>query len=171
MPVFSRNRNDRYTRAYEQQAAQRRTMEQAEQERGERDAEKLRAEVRAYLRDRAKREANEAAKLATMTPAELAEHYRREAELVVPQPPRPDGWGLALEAVRREDEAKEREEREKRERADGTLRRRREWEQAHAAIEQKCAADLQAENERHAAAQRRIREHSEDAQQKLGDRP
>jgi hypothetical protein len=51
-----------------------------------------------------------------MTPAQLAEHYRRQAEVPIPQPPRPDGWGLACEAVRAEVKAKEQQEREERER-------------------------------------------------------
>ena len=128
--------------------------------------------MRADLEARRLAGETEAAERAGMTAEALAAHYsKQQTQIPTPPPPKENGYYLALEEIRAEGRAKEHEEREQRERADGTLRRRREWEQAHAAIEQKRAAYLQAENERHQAAQQQIREHSEDALTKQGERP
>ncbi len=115
MAVFSKN--DPYTRAYERQAAQRRAGEQAIQERADREDAELRARVRADLKAKAASKAAEAAKLAAMDQRELAAYYHEQSKQVVaPPPPTPTGYFMALEAIRAEDRAAEREQHERRER-------------------------------------------------------
>jgi hypothetical protein len=69
-----------------------------------------------------------------------------------PRPPKPNGWQMAREAVRIEDETKAREAREQEERRDGTLKRREASERKQAEADEAFAEAMDKERRRHEQA-------------------
>ena len=160
---YARSERDRQRREAEQRATE---------ERGAREWERLKSEVRADLEAKAEVRAAEATRLVRMGPAELAAHYQRQqTEIPTPPPPRPNGWWLAVEEIKREQADSAREQREEHEHADGTIARRENWDAAQAAIAAKLDTDLQAERERHEKAMKGINRDAQAALEQLGARP
>jgi hypothetical protein len=120
MPMIYRDHKREMTILGERERRKREAQEKGEQERADRADEKLKAQVRADLKAKAEASAAEEAKLASMTPKQLADHYHQQSTQIPKlMPPKPTGYVLALEAIRIEDEAREAKEREERERDAG----------------------------------------------------
>ena len=172
MSVYRINYNaseERDAAQWKRETADRRAREKGDEERGGREAEMLRATVRADLKAESEAKAAEAAELANMTPAQLAaREHRLQTQIPPPGPGKPDGYFLALEAIRREDAAKEREQQE---REQDLPRRRDEWDGKAQAIDAALEDALGEAHEKHREALQAARDRAETERDALGPRP
>lgn len=169
MAVMHRGYRERDARLYAKQSADRRAQEKAEQERWPRRVEALRAQVRADIKAAEAARAAEAAELARMSPAQLAaREHRAQTQIPPPGPGKPDGYYLALEAIRREDKAKEREQAER----EQDLPARRDRYDAKAQEIDAALEDALGEARRCCAeSEQAARERADHERAELGERP
>lgn len=176
MAVMHRNIREETRVRSESERTKREARQNAEAERAAAADAQLEREVEAEML--AEREARETE--AALPEPERTERRLRRMELentsgvqavLVKHPARPRGWACAREKVAARWRAETEAEREQRERADGTFKRRQEWERVQAAIAAKRDTDLRAERERHDKAIEAINQAAESALEKLGARP
>jgi hypothetical protein len=169
MAVMHRGSRERNARLYAKESADRRAQENADQERWPRRVEALRTQVRADIEAAEAARAAELAELARMTPAQLAaREHRAQTQIPPPGPGKPDGYYLALEAIRREDAANEREQQE---REQDLPARRDEWDGKVQEIDAALEDALGEARRRCAEVIQAARERADHERAELGERP